>query len=238
MQLELYKIDHGDCPYLPDRNWVTHSFRAESIPESLYEDMLAAGWRRSGTDFYQNHCPECECCTPTRVPVRRFRPSSSQRRVLRRNADVTLEVVDPSADDETLELYQRYVRARHTPVAPDPGEEMTGAQLERFLVRSAVDTRAMQYRVSGKLVGVGWVDNLPDGLSSVYFAFDPDEGRRSLGTYSLLCEIDLARSLGRRWLYLGFYVPGSPKMEYKGAFRPREFAVRGRWTRDEGELRC
>ncbi|MBU8913253.1 MAG: arginyltransferase [Spirochaetales bacterium] len=245
MQPQLYEVEHGNCPYLSERTWVTHSFQLESIPESVYEAMLADGWRRSGTSVYQNHCPGCGCCTPARVPVNQFRPSKSQRRTLRRNADVTVEVVAPAADAESFGLYQRYVRSRHTPAAhgtsadaPDASEAITPEQFDKFLVTSPVHTRAMRYHAENRLVGIGWIDVLPNGLSSVYFAFDPDENCRSLGTYSIMKEIELARDLGKEWLYLGFYVPNSPKMAYKGAFRPREFAVNGAWTRDEGEIVC
>ena len=238
MQLQLYEVEHGNCPYLPERTWVTHSFQLESIPESAYEAMLADGWRRSGTTFYQNHCPGCRCCTPVRVPVNDFRPSRSQRRTLRRNTEVTAEVVVPTTDAESFSLYQRYVRARHTPASFEATDDVTPQQFDEFLVTSPVHTRAMRYLVGGQLVGIGWVDVLPNGLSSVYFAFDPDESRRSLGTYSIMKEMDVARDLGKEWLYLGFFVPDSPKMAYKGAFRPREFAVSGTWTGDEGEIPC
>jgi len=238
MQLQLYEIEHGNCPYLPARTWVTHSFQLESIPESAYEAMLADGWRRSGTSLYQNHCPGCRCCTPARVPVNHFRPSKSQRRALRRNTDVTMEVATPAMDAESLGLYQRYVRARHAPASLGTPNDVTPEQFEKFLVTSPVHTRAMRYLVEDRLVGIGWIDLLPNGLSSVYFAFEPAESRRSLGTYSIMKEIDLARDLGKEWLYLGFFVPGSPKMAYKGAFRPCEFAVDGTWTADEGEISC
>lgn len=244
MQLQLYEVEHGNCPYLPERTWVTHSFQLESIPDSAYEAMLADGWRRSGTTFYQNHCPGCRCCTPVRVPVNDFRPSRSQRRTLRRNTEVTAEVVAPAADTESFSLYRRYVRTRHTPAeprgtntdAPIASDDVTPKQFDEFLVTSPVHTRAMRYLVGDRLVGIGWVDVLPNGLSSVYFAFDPDESRRSLGTYSIMKEMDVARDLGKEWLYLGFFVPDSPKMAYKGAFKPREFAVNGTWTGDEGEI--
>jgi arginine-tRNA-protein transferase len=131
-------------------------------------------------------------------------------------------------DADVVTLYRRYVQERH-----DRNDPVEPEQFRRFLVDSPVDGVTMRYEVSGRLVGVGWVDVLEDGLSSVYFAFDPDESPRSLGTFSIMEEIRYARTLGKHWLYLGFYVPGSPKMAYKGAFRPREFAVDGAWTEDE-----
>jgi len=87
----------------------------------------------------------------------------------------------------------------------------------------------MRYSVKGKLVGVSWLDYLPNSLSSVYFAFEPEEAKRSLGTFSVLKEIEIARMSGREFYYLGFYVPGSPKMSYKGRFKPHELLLDGQW---------
>lgn len=233
MQLSLYAADHGACPYLPDRRWVTQSFQLSTMPASAYEALLGGGWRRSGDVFYRNQCPGCRCCIPIRVPLAGFAPSRSQRRTVRRNADVAVQPDGPADDPEVFHLYGRYVRARH-----DPGDPAGFDEFERFLLRSPVESRLMRYTIDGRLVGAGWVDVLPDGLSSVYFVFDPAEGRRSLGTFSIMKEIEHARDLGKQWLYLGFYVPGSSKMAYKGAFHPREFAVDEMWTADEGRLPC
>jgi len=241
MLVQLYETHHGDCPYLPDRQWVTRSFSTPSMPENLYEGMLGDRWRRSGHTFYQNHCPGCTCCTPVRVPVDAYRPSRSQRRAINRNSDLVVDVVAPTADAEAFDLYRRYVTARHprsVVTEASAFDEESPEQFDEFLVRAPLETRAMTYRLEGRLVGIGWIDVLPNGLSSVYFAFDPAESRRSLGTYSITREIELARDLGKQWLYLGFYVPGSQKMEYKGAFHPREFAVDERWSGDETQIRC
>lgn len=244
MQVTVYEADNGACPYLPDRSWITHSFHTETMPESLYEAMLGDGWRRSGTTFYQNHCPGCRCCTAVRIPVHEFAPSRSQRRVLRRNTDVAVRITEPSANPETINLYRRYLAARHGRSLPDVigaeehGEATATEELRSFLVDTPLATRAMEYRTENRLLGVGWIDVLSHGLSSVYFAFDPDESRRSLGIFSIMKEMDLARDLAKQWLYLGFYVPGSPKMAYKGAFRPAQFAVAGGWTRDPGTIPC
>ena len=233
MQIRLHEFNHGDCPYLPDRTWVTHDFGLREMPGAAYEAMLVDGWRRSGHSFYRNHCPGCRCCTPIRVPVTGFVPSGSQRRCLRRNADVAVSVEPTGCPEDVFDLYRRYVRSRHR---PDGDPEME--EYEAFLGRSPVDTRIMRYTVAGRLVGVGWVDVLANGVSSVYYAFDPEEGRRSLGTFSVMREVELAAALGVEWLYLGFYVPGSPKMRYKGNFRPCEYAVDGDWTQDHDAIPC
>lgn len=229
MRVQLFRINHGDCPYLPDRTWITHTFQADALSETLYERMMEQGWRRSGTAFYQNHCPGCNLCIPIRVPTDRFRPSKSQRRVLRKNEDITFRMNPAAYDDEAYELYRRYNTTRH-------GEDETASRsgFKRFLCDSPIDTRMMRYYAADRLVGIGWVDVVPDGLSSVYFVFDPEESHRSLGTFSAMKEIETARSMGKGWVYLGFYVPGCHKMSYKRRFRPFQLADTGHWV-EHGE---
>ncbi len=91
----------------------------------------------------------------------------------------------------------------------------------------------IRYELGGALVGVSWVDILHDGLSSVYFAFDPDYASRRLGSYSIMKEIEWARDIGKSWLYLGFWVPGGKSMDYKAQFRPHEIAPERRWKQAE-----
>ncbi|MFW6250517.1 MAG: arginyltransferase [Alkalispirochaetaceae bacterium] len=230
MKVTVYETDNGPCPYLDNRRWVTHTFAVPSMPAETYEEMINSGWRRSGTFFYQNHCPGCRACQPIRVPVREFTPSKSQRRVLRRNEDVTIEVVPNVFDSEVFALYSRYQEERH-------GRDETSGEsgFRRFLCDSAVSTVQMHYRLGERLIGVGWLDELTDGLSSVYFVFDPAENRRSLGTHSVLMEIERARKLGVRWHHLGFYVKDSRKMSYKASFYPHDLLIDGRWIRQRKE---
>jgi leucyl-tRNA---protein transferase len=227
MRVPVFQADHGPCPYLEERTWITYSFSSPTVKSSLYELLLEQGWRRSGQTYYQNHCPNCNLCIPIRVPVDRFTPSKSQRRIARINSDVQVEVETTGMDAEVFQLYSRYVQARHSPGTIPTAEEYMG-----FLGSAPGDTLMMKYRTDGRLVGAGWVDILPDGLSSVYFAFEPGESRRSLGTFSVMREIGLARQQGREWLYLGFYVPGSTKMEYKARFRPHQLARNGKWIEE------
>jgi arginine-tRNA-protein transferase len=225
MRVQLFRINHGDCPYLSDRTWVTHTFQVQDLPEALYESMMTHGWRRSGTAFYQNHCPGCDFCIPIRVPTERFTPSKSQRRVLRKNADIRVRMDEAAFDEEAYALYWRYNTQRH-------GKEETASRhgFRRFLCDSPIDTRMMRYYLGDRLVGIGWVDVVPNGLSSVYYVFDPAESSRSLGTFSAMKEIETAAAMGKSWLYLGFYVPGCSKMSYKRRFRPFELAEEGRWV--------
>lgn len=225
--VRIYRAEFGRCPYLPERSWVTDSFATQSIDPALYERLLAEGWRRSGHRFYRNHCPGCRACIPIRVPVDTFVPTRSQRRVFRRNRDIRCELLPAEFREESFTLYGRYVRGRHA-----REDSASPESYREFLVDSAVPTAEMQYRVGNELVGIGWLDLLPGGLSSVYYAFDPAESRRSLGTYSIMREIEETRLRGGHWYYLGFYVPDSPSMDYKARFFPLEILLQpGIWTR-------
>jgi arginine-tRNA-protein transferase len=229
MRVALYEINNGECPYLPNRTWVTKAFRADRMPEELYEYLLNEGWRRSGVIFYKNRCPGCSLCIPIRVPAERFAPSKSQRKILRKNRDLTIRRYPTGPSEEILALYRKYHQARH-----DPDEEVSETTYMSFLGRSPIHTDIMEYRLGHTLVGAGWIDVLPEGLSTVYFIFDPDYGHRSLGTFSAMKEIELCRELGKPWYYLGFYVPGSSKMEYKARFRPYQLLLDESWHEFEG----
>ena len=212
-------VHTGTCAYLKDREWALR-MRLAPRDDAVYRRLLESRHRRSGNVVYQPVCKGCTACQPIRVPVDRFQPSKSQRRCLRRNADVLLTTGPTTPTQEKLELHNRFVRARFADAA-DKGFDSLESYAEVF-GGSPVTTWEMRFTVEGKLVGLGIVDALPEVLSSVYFFFDPEHSRRSLGTYSALMEIELARETGRRWLYLGYYVHGCREMIYKARFRPCE----------------
>jgi leucyl-tRNA---protein transferase len=219
--ITLFESPDTPCPYLPDRVWRTRLFFADSFSGQVYESLLAFGFRRSGTHFYQNTCPGCNSCRQLRIPVARFAPSRSQERTLKKNRDMEIVIEASDFQKEVYELYLRYADFKHGK------EEDDEAGFRKFLCDTPIDTRIMKYYSGSRLAGVGWLDLLPNGLSSVYFAFDPDFASRSLGTYSVLREVELCRKTGREWHYFGFHVEGSAKMNYKARFRPHEKLVDG-----------
>ena len=221
-------VHHGDCVYLPGRQW---ALRMVPAPRSdrRYQELLDDHHRRSGWVVYKPICVDCDACQPIRVPVEQFKPSRSQRKILRKNDDVSVELGLPEATQEKLELHNRYVAHRlnngeSTLKDPSSYDEVFGA--------SPITTREMRFRLNGRLVGLGVIDVMPDVISSVYFFFDPDESRRSLGTFSALREIELARETGRPFVYFGYYIAACREMNYKSRFKPCEvLGSDGEWRK-------
>lgn len=220
--ITLYQTSNGPCPYLTDGQWITSVFYAGRITGRSYESLLEQGWRRSGCCFYYNICPDCSQCMPLRIDVKRFYPNRSQKRTLRHNRDITVERIPAAFDYQDYALYKKYCLTRYN---QNPTED----DYQRFLVQSPLTTEIMRYRNGNDLIAAAWIDMLPDCVSSVYCAYDPACAQRSPGTLSILRQIDLCRELHKSWLYLGFYVPASPRMSYKKKFRPGQLFMNQCW---------
>jgi len=226
VSVELTVLPGQPCPYLPGRESVSRGVYAPQLPPMLYHAFMDAGFRRSGRIVYQPVCVGCRECRPLRVLVPEFRPSKSQRRVTRRNTDLEVKMGPAVGDGERYELYRKYTAQWHGGEAGDYGE------FRRFLYESPVETIEFSYRLGPKLVAAGVCDVCEQSLSSVYFYFDPDHGRRSLGTYGALVEIEFARRVGIPYYYLGYWVRGSATMAYKANFGPHEVLDEsGEWVR-------
>ncbi len=212
------------CNYLPHRLAIFRAFEAGTgtgnISGEMFQKLLDAGFRRSGSVIYQPMCAGCRQCVPIRVPVDAFKPTRSQRRVLRKNKDIIVRVAAPEATREKWELYERYQKEWHHK-KPSEAEDVLG--FVTFLYRSPVDSLEFEYRDKwGRLLGVGITDVCPQSLSSVYFYFDPREAALSLGTFSALYEIQWARQMKMKYWYAGYWIEGCESMSYKSRFGPAE----------------
>ena len=217
------------CPYLPGREARNRAFLAERFDPLWYRLLMDRGFRRSGTLFYQPACQGCNQCKAIRVPVARFNPSRSQRRVSRKNLDLTVTVGPPVFSTEKHDLYVRYLARQHDDSMGQGQDDARG-----FLYESPVETLEFCYRLRHKLVAVGIADISEKALSSVYLMFDPDQAWRSPGTYSILWEIAWCRRRQIPYYYLGFYVRDCRKMNYKARFRPCELlGDDGQWRSPE-----
>jgi arginyl-tRNA--protein-N-Asp/Glu arginylyltransferase len=214
----LLRTEPHPCPYLPDRDAELLVAVAWGIGGARYRQLLEREFRRTGNVFYRPDCPNCRACRPIRVPVEHFRMSRSQRRVRRRNADLSVSVGPLCVDDDHFDVFAGYQQHRHDGDMADSREAF-----EEFVGTSPIDSFEIALRLDGRLTGVSIVDVCgEDALSSVYFYYDPAHARRSLGVYSGLCEIDECRRRGRPYWYIGYHVAGCAKMEYKARFRPCE----------------
>lgn len=220
-----------DCSYLPGRVARETYVAGGNIHSGLYAKLMDKRFRRGGSVIYRPSCIGCDECVPIRVRVPDFAASRSQRRVWRRNTDIELTLGRPIVDEERVELYGRYQSQWHDGTMAGDTEGYRA-----FLAESPIRTVEMSYRAAGRLLGVGIVDVCPDSLSSVYFYFDPDESRRSLGVFSGLCELALAAQWGKAYWYLGYYVRECDRMNYKSRFRPCELlGMDGVWRRMEND---
>jgi arginine-tRNA-protein transferase len=187
---------------------------APDLPK-LYALSLTRGFRRAGGHVYHPHCPNCRACEPCRIDVAAFAPNRSQRRCLARNRELEWAECEPGLTPERHELYARYLRVRH------PGGGMDAASDEdfgEFLSAPWSPTTFVEFRLHGKLVAVAVTDVCSTGLSAVYTFFDPDLPQRGLGTYAILRQVELARTRGLPYVYLGYWIAGHPKMGYKSHF--------------------
>ena len=239
---QFYLTAPSPCPYLPgmmERKVFTHLVGKRAA--ALNDMLTQTGFRRSQTIAYRPACENCRGCVSVRVVVDDFKASASQRRILRENADLIGVMAPAKPTGEQYSLFRAYLDERH----PDGGmADMSVLDYSMMVEDSHIDTVMTEYRRrgidsfltsrgEGPLVAACLTDRLADGLSLVYSFYDPDENRRSLGAYVILDHIEKARRLGLPHVYLGYWVEGSKKMAYKGAYLPQERLGLNGWVRYE-----
>lgn len=211
----------ASCPYLPgrrERKLVTELTGPDAA--EIYDLLSRAGFRRSHAVAYRPACPGCQACVPVRVPVERFRPGRSLRRVAKRNAGLSVSIRPAGATMEQFALFSRYLARRH-------GDgEMAGmgfADYRAMVEDTPIDSGMVELRnPAGALIACCLVDRSTDGLSAVYSFFDPDYAADSLGSYIVMRLIDEARRRSLPYVYLGYWIAASRKMVYKIRFHPLE----------------
>jgi arginine-tRNA-protein transferase len=233
------------CPYLPGKS-ERKVFTELKGPhaEDLNDALGRIGFRRSQTVAYRPSCVDCAACVSVRVVASEFQPSATQKRNLRRNDDLVATLCRPWSTAEQFELLQRYLGARH------PGGGMATMDESDFadmVEHTPVETWMVEYReptgdgTPGRLVGVCLTDRQGDGLSMIYSFYEPEHTHRAgLGNYIILDHIRRAGQLGLPYVYLGYWVEGSARMQYKVRYRPLEKLGRDGWTRfgaaEQGDL--
>jgi arginine-tRNA-protein transferase len=237
---EFYVTAPQPCPYLPgrlERKLFTHL--THDKPPGLIDNLLKSGFRRSQNIAYMPYCEGCHACVSVRVLVDSFKPGRSMRRVLERNRNIAAFRIPAVPTSEQYGLFRDYIDSRHS----DGGmADMTVLDYAMMIEDSAIDTFLTEYRLRPEnalesdpatwpLVGVALSDRLSDGISMVYSFYDPLDPSLSFGTYMILEHIEHARRLGLPYVYLGYWIDGSRKMNYKTRFQPQEHLTGSGWVR-------
>ncbi|PLY12003.1 MAG: arginyltransferase [Sedimenticola sp.] len=226
--LRLYITPQHPCSYLPDHQAKTLFLDPHANKNSwLYQALIEMGFRRSGDMIYRPECDDCQACVPVRLPVNQFTPNRSQRRAWQRSvAQMSVEIKSSEFNEDHYRLYESYISDRH------PGGEMADTTVEKyldFLTCSWNETLFIEFRLDTRIAAVAVTDVLPSGLSAVYTFFDPAIEKLSPGVFALLWQIELAKKLQLPWLYLGYWVPGCRKMEYKTRYQPIQVYRENQW---------
>ncbi|MBA2919157.1 arginyltransferase [Sphingomonas sp. MAH-20] len=228
------------CPYLPGK-FERKVFTELNGPHAaeLNDALSRIGFRRSQSVAYRPSCPDCNACVSVRVVADEFRPSSSQKRLLKRNRDLEVTACRPWSTDEQFQLLRRYLASRHPGGGMSNMDEMDFADM---VEQTPVHTHIIEYReprqgfAPGRLVGACLTDRQADGLSMIYSFYDAEHAERpGLGNFIIMDHILRARAAGLPYVYLGYWVRGSKRMAYKARFTPVEKLAAEGWVRFEPE---
>ncbi len=212
------------CPYGVGDIAVYRQAQFGFVDDPLMSAFVEAGFRRNGNSIYTMDCPDCDACQAIRLPVNKFKANRSQRRIIKKNLDVTISQGPFSVTYEKIQLLNSFFNERFS------GRDNTAeSYYGTFFANTITDTFEIEYRLGENLLGVAVADMGNTWLNAVYFYFDPQFSARNLGIFNVLSMIDLCRKHDLEHLYLGYLIEPLPSMNYKGQFYPQERLVNGTW---------
>lgn len=221
-----------ECPYLSGETArLPLRMPLGKITLSEADLRLAEGHRRTGEFLYQTRCPACSACEPIRLDCNEFEFSSSQRRILKRgDRQLEMRKGPAEADQQRVDLFNKHRQERGL-ATKDSAIELE--EYEWGFVRTCFSSFELSYWLDEQLAGIAVCDQGENSLSAVYTFYDPELSRQSIGTYSILKQIQYCQHNGLNHLYLGYYIDRSPHMTYKVNFRPNERLLDGQWIKFE-----
>jgi arginine-tRNA-protein transferase len=211
-----------DCAYLPGKSVRMYYKYVPDASKAFATAVIKRGWRRFGKYYFHPICQGCDACKSIRINVKEYQYTKSQRRAIKRNKETRIIVQEPSLTQAHIDLYNKYHAYKHNKDDWNFREISQREYYENFADGAQDFGKEVLYIRDQKLVGVDLIDVLEDGISSIYFYYDPDYAKLSLGTYSLLYQINLADILDLEWIYLGYWVEGCKAFAYKPKFQPQE----------------
>ena len=221
LSTEFCMLDY-ECAYLPDKSVRMHYKYIERASKRYNTALIQRGWRRFGCYYFHPICNGCNECKSLRIDANNFKLTKSQKKSIKRNDKTEIIIQKPTISQDHIDLYNKYHNFKkrkdnwsHRNISPREYKE-------NFVEGAYEFGKEVLYIRDRQIIGVDLLDILEDGISSIYFYYDPDYSRLSLGVYSLLYQIELAKVLELRWIYLGYWVKGCKAFEYKSNFKPQE----------------
>ena len=211
-----------ECAYIPDKKVRMRYKYVHKPTKEFCSAVIKRGWRRFGKYYFHPTCEGCNECKSLRVSVDDFKLSRSQKRVIKKNKETKIIIQKPTLTQMHLKLYEKYHTYKN---GKDGWKQKSISQSEyheNFVDGAGEFGKEVLYIVDDRLVGVDLIDVLDDGISAIYFFYDPDFPKLSLGVYSLLYQIELAKLLELEWIYLGYWVDGCKAFSYKPNFKPQQ----------------
>ena len=213
-----------ECPYDMPYEAVYNQALFDTLPDFLMGIYLASGYRRNGNIIYNMHCAECQACLPIRIDPKEFKTNRNQKRTWDKNQDITVEITPLTCSNENLTLLEKFLAVRY------PGRDSSALDYYNgFFLNHITNTVEVRYRIKSRLVGVSIIDLSTTWLNIVFFYFDPEEGKRSPGTYNILYLIDFCRQKEIKFIYLGYWIKDVKQMNYKASFKPHYILCNDTW---------
>lgn len=220
------------CSYLSDKKQTTHYKVLQNVSTQSCQDLIERGYRRFGKMYFRPICTECNECQSIKIDVENFIFSKSQKRVLKKASHIKTYIQKPTLTNEHIKLFEKYHTFMHTKKGWEYNETTPEHYYSSFVDGEGDFGYEVLYFYEGSLIGVDLIDILEDGISSIYFYYDPDYSHLSLGKYSLLNQIKFAQETQKRWIYLGYYVQECASLSYKAEYKPY-LTLKGRPNIDE-----